>query len=112
MYTHKHLFDIVAWRWRRAASVVSSPSQLQQLPEYQELIAMGKVLIPYILVELQQGGIEAWHLLLINITNENPVPQETTNDLEKVRQCWLDWGISRGYLNAVETSRTFYSDCT
>lgn len=81
-------------KWREETSFVSSVEKMAMHPAYQQIIGMGKEIVPLILRELQQ---EPDHLYwaLSAITRENPVRPEEAGDLDKMTVSWLRWGIER-----------------
>ena len=70
---------------------------MAMIPEYQQIIGMGKSAIPQILRELERQP-HYWFWALEAITRENPVPQEDRGRLNETTSAWLKWGREHGYL--------------
>ncbi|MEK6705300.1 MAG: hypothetical protein AABZ06_05885 [Bdellovibrionota bacterium] len=90
-------FDILAATWEWNNSLISSVEQLILLPEYQEIIGMGKDAVPLILQKLRAQP-SYWFWALKAITGENPIKPEDRGNLSKMTEAWLTWGAEHGYL--------------
>lgn len=67
-------------------------------PAYEAIITLGMPVVPLILKELDTWLIDDWFPALVRITGENPVPEAHRGNLEAMRECWLEWGETRGYV--------------
>ncbi|MDP2273535.1 MAG: hypothetical protein Q8K32_22535 [Archangium sp.] len=94
VWTKQHLFDQLTLEWREGTFLVSSLSDIVAHPSYQRIIGMGQDALPYILDELRRAP-DHWHWALVSITGANPVPPESSGDLERMRQAWLSWASSK-----------------
>lgn len=90
-------FEVLFQQWKSEVALLSSASAITQNAAYQQIIAMGASVIPFILIKLQQ---DPQHLFvaLYQITGENPVPLEHAGHLEKMTNDWLEWGSKKGYI--------------
>src|SRR5436190_4048262 len=84
--------ETVAERFRRLAAVwlaetafVSSTSDQVAHPAFQEIVAMGPVVIPLLLRELE-NGTGHWHRALRRITGAEPVPPEDRGNIRKAAE--------------------------
>lgn len=92
-------FQNLAKRWHRETKYLSSDHDIAMNPAYQSIIGMGDRAIPLILQDLQRKTEpNPWFWALTMITRENPVPPEEAGDMRRMRERWLDWGRSRGYI--------------
>jgi hypothetical protein len=82
--------------WHKAVAHHSSTSIRNNHPAYQEIIALGPAVVPYLLGDLQQNG-NHWFWALKVITGAAPVAPEDRGDVAKVTEAWLRWGRANGY---------------
>jgi len=93
-------FRVLVETWKDATQNLSSLTKIVSDPSYQAIIDLGKrgcPVVPLILRELKTSG-GYWGIALSAITGENPVSAKHIGSPEKVRQDWLIWGNSRGYI--------------
>jgi hypothetical protein len=87
--------------WRDETQNVSSLTLTTSHQAYQEIInrgiSMGRPVIAAVLVDFQKHG-GYWAVALRAITGENPVAVEHLGNPKKVREDWLKWGKSHGYI--------------
>jgi len=89
-------FNHLANTWKAETGMLSRLDQKYMHPAYQQIIGMGKAAIPFILRDLRATRGH-WFWALRAIARENPVPQESAGDIDKVIEAWLEWGRKRGY---------------
>ena len=89
-------FTTLAARWRAETAWTSSVSQMVMHPAYQEIIGMGRDVVPYLLQALAQQP-EHWFWALRAITGEDPVRPEQRGQIDAMTQAWLQWGREHGY---------------
>lgn len=82
--------------WKSQSDFLSSMTDIVLLPPYQEIIGMGKAVLPLLLHELQTEP-DYWFWALQAITGSNPVPPDANGDLSQMTAAWLRWGRERGY---------------
>lgn len=93
----KAQFHILQKEWRRDTDCVSSIQQITDNGAYQDIIKLGKPVLPFILADLRdEGGL--WFEALRQITREDPVTADIRGDFTQMRDRWILWGQSRRYL--------------
>jgi len=91
-------FASLAEQWRRETGHLSSSSKKLGHPAYLKIIGMGRAVIPLILGELDRNGGH-WFLALRSITGaEDMVPPNGAGDIRAMRESWLAWGRSEGFI--------------
>jgi hypothetical protein len=90
-------FEMLAADWRRATRMHSSVTYIVSHPTYQAIIAMGEVVVPFILRDLARQS-DYWMYALGIITGENPVSQGMAGNMEQMAQTWVTWGRSKGLI--------------
>jgi len=91
------LFDQLAAEWREHTRYLSSPTAIATNRAYQRIIGLGPQVLPLILAELKQQP-EQWFWALAAITGENPVPDAETGRTMAMRDAWLEWGRTNGWI--------------
>ena len=81
--------------WRRQTRHLSTLRRIVSNPSYQSIIAMGKEVLPWLLLELQERP-DHWLVALNRITGEDPAPADST--FTEAVEAWLTWGRQRGLL--------------
>lgn len=66
-------------------------------PSYQSIIGLGRDVIPFILLELQDFHAE-WFWALQALTRENPVGSEIEGNHSEMAKAWISWGKIKGYI--------------
>lgn len=94
-------FMRLAEQWRRETENLSSITRIVSNSAYQKIIQLGKQhrqsAIRLILTDLsKQGGF--WAVALNAISGENPVSPDHIGNPSKVREDWLKWGKTHGYV--------------
>ena len=90
-------FTKLASQWTQDVEGMSSTVEMTKHPIYQEIIGMGKAVIPLILKDLSQNPLY-WLTALRQITQENPVPSEHKGKVKQMAEDWQNWGKQQGYL--------------
>jgi hypothetical protein len=90
-------FTELASQWTKDVEDMSSTVEMVKHPAYQEIINMGKAVIPLMLKDLSQNPLY-WLTALRQITQENPVPPEHKGKVKQMAEDWLNWGKEQGYL--------------
>ena len=91
-------FEALLQKWHNETALLSSGTAIVSHAAYTQIIGMGEVVIPFILMQLQKNPQHLF-LALFHITGENPIPLSHAGNLEKMTADWLDWGYKKGYLN-------------
>src|ERR1022692_3728784 len=95
-----HRFRELADQWqieREQVGPTSDLTRLLVLPSYLSIIALGRDAVPFVLAELEARP-DHWWCALEAMAGENPVPPESKGRSRAVRDPWLAWGRTRGYL--------------
>jgi hypothetical protein len=87
-------FTKLAKVWREQAGGQSSPLKQSMHPAYQQIIGMGKQVVPLILKELKEKGGQ-WYWALGAITGDNPIDPQDAGNISKMKASWLDYGKAR-----------------
>jgi hypothetical protein len=94
--TTEQRFRELARQWKEATQFVSSVTGMVTHPAYQQIIGMGREVLPLILAELRRKP-DHWFWALQAITRENPVRPADRGRLQAMTQAWLDWAAAHGY---------------
>lgn len=73
-------------------SVVSSNNTIINHPQYQEIIKMGKKIVPLLLKRLDESSM--WLDDLFIITGEDPVDKSHCGKIKLMKEDWKNWGIN------------------
>lgn len=92
-------FEKLAREWVDGTEYFSSSHAMEQHPAFDEIVAMGKDAIPWVLDAYERGMEHGhWWLLLADLTGETPdIRPEDAGKMVEVRRAWLRWG-GRGSL--------------
>jgi hypothetical protein len=88
-------FDRLATIWHKAVAHHSSSRVRRDQPAYQEIIRMGRPVVPYLLRDLEITG-RHWFDALAEITGADPVSDEDAGNIAKMKAAWLRWGQENG----------------
>jgi hypothetical protein len=66
-------------------------------PAYQQIIGMGREVVPLILRELEREP-DHWFWALKAITGEDPVPEQHRGRVRAMADAWIRWGREHGLL--------------
>ena len=80
---------------RKDTAHVSNIGKKALHPAYQEVIGMGKPVVPLLLAELRRE-LDDWFWALHAITGAQPMPSECRGNLKKMADAWLKWGSDQG----------------
>lgn len=89
-------FERLANDWRNETGLMSSTTRQAQHPAYQQIIAMGPDVVPFILRRLEQTG-EQWFAALQAVTHTNPVKPEDRGNVTAMKEAWLAWAHENNY---------------
>lgn len=84
-------------QWHDETDMISSPSRITSNRAYKRLIRIGPPAVPVILRDLLIRGGD-WYDALEAITGENPIPNDASGDVPKMKAAWEAWGRRAGYL--------------
>lgn len=86
--------------WENDTAFFSSITEIAMHTAYQQIIGMGPIAIPFILIEMQKRSGH-WFWALKSITGEDPVPPESRGIINEMAKAWINWGINQRYLDLV-----------
>ncbi|MDZ7956611.1 MAG: hypothetical protein RMY34_01675 [Aulosira sp. DedQUE10] len=89
-------FTDLVTQWLEETRGMSSTNQMSMHPAYQQIIGLGKAVIPLLLKELEKKSGH-WFWALKSITREDPVPPEDRGKINKMIKAWIEWGRDKGY---------------
>ena len=92
----ENTFLELAEQWRRETRGISSTNKASMHPSYQQIIGMGKAVIPLLLRELERNSGQ-WFWAIKAISREDPVPPEKRGQTQEMIRYWLEWGKQKGY---------------
>jgi hypothetical protein len=84
-------------QWRAETAPFSSTTKITGHPAYQELIALGRPVLPLLFRGLEQSQDGHLSRALTAITGAHPVPEEDRGKIRKVAEAWLRWARESGY---------------
>ena len=90
-------FEALVQQWLEDTQVVSSFTVIVSHPAYQEIIAMGPKVVPFILRDLEREP-KHWGRALRAITGAQPVPKEHAGRVKQIAEDWLRWARENGYV--------------
>jgi hypothetical protein len=94
--TLEQRFNRLANEWDDATAYLSSMDEASRHPAYQEIIRMGKDVLPYVLRDLEATH-RHWFIALKQITGANPIPPADAGNVRKMADAWLRWAKDKGY---------------
>ena len=77
-------------KWEEETNFLSSMSDICSHPAYQQIIGMGKSVIPYIFAELDERP-NLWFWALKAITGVDPIPANKRGRILEMSKIWLLW---------------------
>jgi hypothetical protein len=84
-------------QWQADTQFLSDAGRIINHPAFQQIIALGKEVVPLLLHDLQARP-SLWVWALPEITGENPVPPPDAGNIRKMGDAWVQWGRARGLL--------------
>ncbi|NEP78512.1 MAG: hypothetical protein F6K39_10170 [Okeania sp. SIO3B3] len=92
-------FKKLAEQWKSETMFLSSITQMSIHPAYQQIIGLGPDVIPLLLRELAHNNeSDHWFWALSAITGENPITEEQRGRISQMKEAWVKWGKSKGYV--------------
>ena len=92
----EHKFQELVALWKQERGPYSSSARLTEHPAYQQIIALGKPVIPLLLRELEREP-DHWFRGLHALTGANPVPPGSQGNIQAMADAWLRWGKEQGF---------------
>lgn len=90
-------FIDLAERFERETRNLSSPNAIAAHPSAQEIVALGKPVVPLILDRMNLYPW-FWFDVLEKLTGENPIDPEMHGKMEDMTFAWVGWGWSEGLI--------------
>ncbi len=88
--TSPERFQQLASIWKSDTKHLSDLTRICNHWAYQNIIKMGRPVIPLLLQELKTNP-DYWFSALRKITGQNPVPPEARGKLKDMASAWLEW---------------------
>jgi hypothetical protein len=82
--------------WEADTMYLSDAHKIIAHPAFQEIIALGEAVIPFMLRDLEKEPGQ-WVWALSRITGANPYRPEDGGDSRKMAAAWVRWGRENGY---------------
>jgi hypothetical protein len=83
-------------QWLADTAHLSSTTRLVQHPAFQEILRLGRAVVPFMLRDLEQRP-RLWVWALPDITGVNPVAAADAGNIARMSEAWLQWGRENGY---------------
>ena len=93
---HVQKFYGLVKTWRNDLKRASSITQAALHPSYQQIIGMGKEILPLILKELEAAPLY-WFWAVKAITQTDPVSPQHKGEIQEMKDAWLRWARDQGY---------------
>jgi hypothetical protein len=82
-------------QWKAETGHLSSSTKIIAHPAFQQIIALGREVVPVMLRDLEERP-RLWVWALPAITGANPVPASDRGNIAKMSEAWLKWGKANG----------------
>lgn len=91
-----HIDSLLRRLWEDTA--FSSSSDYSNHKEFQELVAMGAKIVPYVVFKMAHDGADWTHMALLHeLTGENPIPESSRGNYYRSIEAWLAWYLASKY---------------
>jgi hypothetical protein len=87
--------DLIS-QWKEATAFTSSTTEIAMHSAYQQIIGMGREVLPLLFAELRERPAQYFWALKA-ITGEDPVALADRGKIRRMSQAWLDWASRHGY---------------
>jgi hypothetical protein len=84
-------------QWQADTQFLSDPRRIINHPAFQQIIALGNEVVPFLLRDLQARP-SLWVWALPEITGQDPVPASDAGNIRKMSDAWVQWGRAQGLL--------------
>lgn len=93
--TREHFrFAYYSEKWKKETQFVSSPSIIINNTSYQEIIKMGKGVVPFIFNDLRRNQKDPhfWFPALQDIIGNGPtIPEDVRGNMPEIARIWILW---------------------
>lgn len=93
-YYIKKQLDNLYKRWKEETAGLSSTTRMIEHDLYQQIIEMGKSVVPYIILNLRYNPDHLFHALSI-ITGEQAIKAEHSGQLDNMAADWIEWWLEK-----------------
>jgi hypothetical protein len=83
-------------QWITDTGHLSSSTKIIGHPAFQEIIALGLAIVPFMMRDLEEKP-RLWVWALPEITSVDPVSESDRGNIAKMSEAWLRWGRANGY---------------
>lgn len=88
-------FSSLSYKWKEETIHLSSINDICTHPAYQQIIGMGKSVLPFIINELKTSP-DHWFWALKSITGEDPVSETDRGNINRMTKAWIEWASRKG----------------
>ena len=89
-------FRQLAAVWHGDTDYLSSMEAAENHPAYQEIVRLGRPVVPLLLRDLEENHTH-WFAALQAITGARPVPPSLAGNIPGMAEAWLRWARDNGY---------------
>lgn len=91
-------------QWKRETSIYSSSSDILENSNYKSIVAMGRDIIPLLVIE---AYLRPCHICfaLHDIVGNIPIRREYDGMFDKIGEAWYEWSIKMGYFEKDDLHR-------
>jgi hypothetical protein len=93
--TFEESFRRLESQWEAETVYLSSSTDIEQHPAFQEILRLGPAVVPFMLRDLEERP-RLWVWALPAITGADPVPAADRGNIARMSQVWLSWGKANG----------------
>jgi|ERR1035441_2439584 hypothetical protein len=86
----KQKFETYKSKWKEETFLSSSISDIVNNESYQSIIALGFIVVPFIINDLKEND-EHWFYALEKITEQNPIKKEHRGIIKLMKNDWIEW---------------------
>ena len=87
-------FKTLKSQWEEETKFLSDENEKCMHPCYQEIIGMGKDVLPILIADLFVENSGNWFWALVAITHVNPVHENDIGNHKKMVDTWINWWIN------------------
>lgn len=86
----KRRFETLRDQWKQETSRASDMYRRTRHPRYRDIVAMGKDILPFVFEAMREEP-HCWFDAALEITGENPVPEDHAGIVREMQKDWLGW---------------------
>jgi hypothetical protein len=94
--TLRERFQRLKTAWEEATGHLSSMKAASEHPAYQEIIHLGRAVVPLLLRDLEDNETH-WFIALRVITGASPIKPSAAGNVPEMAASWLRWAKDNGY---------------